>query len=101
MKTLVSKDALTRMAVWGVSVITVKMTQVNAFVRKHFVHLISVIAFIALLSPRIAASVRARNALYDQLDASSLSLFLMMLSAAIQCGIEAFRGIIRRPKPLL
>jgi predicted Na+-dependent transporter len=84
-----------------VSVITLKTTQVNAFVRKHFVHLISVLAFVAFLTPGIAASVRAHKALYDQLDASSLSLFLMMLSASIQCGIEAFRGIIRRPKPLL
>src|SRR5262245_9236143 len=84
-----------------VSVVTVKMTQVNAFVRKHFVHLISVIALVAFLSPRIAASVRAHKTLYDQLDASSFSLFLMMLSAAIQCGIEAFHGIVRRPKPLL
>jgi len=84
-----------------VSAATVKMTQVNAFVRKHFVHLISVIALAAFLSPGIAASVRVHKALYGQLDASGLSLFLMMLSAAIQCGMEAFRGIIRRPKPLL
>ena len=83
------------------SVATVKMTQVNAFVRKHFVHLISVIALVAFLTPRIAASVRAHKALYDQLDASGFSLFLMMLSAAIQCSIKAFHGIIRRPKPLL
>src|SRR5262245_13686689 len=83
------------------SAVTVRMTQVNAFVRKHFVHLISIIAFVGFLSPRIAASMRAHKALYDQLDASSFSLFLMMLSAAIQCCIEAFRGIIRRPKPLL
>ena len=84
-----------------VSVVTAKMIQVNAFVRKHFVHLISVIAVVAFLTPRIAASVRGHKALYGQLDASSFSLFLMMLSAAIQCGIEAFHGIIRRPKPLL
>jgi predicted Na+-dependent transporter len=84
-----------------VSVVTVKMTRVNTFVRKHFVHLISVIAVVAFLSPRTAASVSAHKTLYGQLGASSLSLFLMMLSAAIQCGIEAFHGIIRRPKPLL
>jgi BASS family bile acid:Na+ symporter len=84
-----------------VSIVTVRMTQVNAFVRKHFVHLISFIALIALLSPRIAASVRSHKALYGQLDASGFSLFLMMLSAAIQCGMEAFRSIFRRPKPLL
>jgi len=84
-----------------VPLVTVKMTQVNAFVRKHFVHLISIIALVAFLTPHIAASVRTHKALYGQLDASSFSLFLMMLSAAIQCGIEAFHGIIRRPKPLL
>lgn len=81
--------------------VTMKMTQVNAFVRKHFIHLISVIAFVAFLTPGIAASVRAHKALYGQFDASSFSLFLMMLSAAIQCGTEAFHGIIKRPKPLL
>src|SRR5215475_8871700 len=78
-----------------------KMIQVNAFVRKHFVHLISIIAFLAFFTPRIAAWMRVHKALYGQLGASSVSLFLMMLSAAIQCGMEAFRGIIRRPKPLL
>jgi predicted Na+-dependent transporter len=83
------------------SVVTAKVTQVNAFVRKHFVHLISLIALFAFLVPQIAASVRTHKALYGQLDASSLSLFLMMLSAAIQCGVKAFHGIIRRPKPLL
>jgi hypothetical protein len=36
----------------GLAVVTAKMTQVNVFVRKHFVHLISVIAFVAFLSPR-------------------------------------------------
>jgi BASS family bile acid:Na+ symporter len=77
------------------------MTQVNAFVRKHFVHLISVIALAAFLSPGVAAAVRGYKTLYGQPYASSLSLFLMMLSAAIQCGVEAFHGIIRRPKPLL
>ena len=82
-------------------VVTLKMARVNAFVRKHFIHLISVIAFIAFLTPRIAASVRAHKVLYGQFDASSFSLFLMMLSAAIQCGTEAFHGIIKRPKPLL
>src|SRR5215471_20879570 len=84
-----------------VSVVTVKITQVNAFVRKHFVHLISVIALVAFLTPGIAAWVRAHKALYGQLDASGFSLFLMMLSAAIQCGFGAFRGVVTRPKPLL
>src|SRR5215468_3552521 len=94
-------QAMALMRAGMVSVATVKMTQVNAFVRKHFVHLISLIALVAFLTPRIAASVRAHKALSDQLDASSFSLFLMMLSAAIQCSIKAFHGIIRRPKPLL
>jgi hypothetical protein len=31
---------------------------------------------------------------FDQLDAVSFSLFVMILSAAIQCGIEALHGII-------
>jgi bile acid:Na+ symporter, BASS family len=89
------------MAASMASVGTLKITQVNAFVRKHFVHLISITALVAFLTPRIAASVRTHKALYGQLDASSFSLFLMMLSAAIQCGIEAFHGIIRRPKAIL
>jgi predicted Na+-dependent transporter len=39
--------------------------------------------------------------LHGQLDASGISLFLMMLSAAIQCGFGAFRGVVARPRPLL
>src|SRR5262245_26059191 len=97
----IAGQAKVLMGAGRVSVVPVKMTQGNAFVGKHFLHLVSVIAFVAFLSPRIAASARAHKALYDQLDASSFSLFLMMLSAAIQCDLEAFRGIIRRPKPLL
>jgi len=84
-----------------VSVVPVILSQVNAFVRRQFVHLISAIALVAFFTPGIAAFVRTHKALYGQLDASSFSLFLMMLSAAIQCGLEAFRVIMRRPKPLL
>ena len=36
--------------------------------------------------------------LHGQLDASGVSLFLMMLSAAIQCGFGAFRAVVARPK---
>jgi len=78
-----------------------RVIKVNAFVRKHFVHLISLTALIAFFTSGVAASVRTHKTLYGQLDASGFSLFLMMLSAAIQCGVGAFRGVITRPKPLL
>jgi BASS family bile acid:Na+ symporter len=78
-----------------------RVLTVNAFVRKHFVHLISAVALIAFLTPGVASSARTHKALYGQLDASGFSLFLMMLSAAIQCGFGAFRTVIARPKPLL
>ena len=74
---------------------------VNRYVRKHFVHLISLLAVVAFLTPGIAHSVRSHRVLYGQLDASGLSLFLMMLSAAIQCGFGAFKSVVARPKPLL
>ena len=74
---------------------------INGFVRKHFVHLISLIALLAFLTPGVSQSVRSHRLVYGQLDASGLSLFLMMLSAAIQCGFSAFRNVIARPKPLL
>jgi bile acid:Na+ symporter, BASS family len=74
---------------------------INAFVRKHFVHLISATALLAFLFPAVSDSVRAHKAFGGQLDASSLSLFFMMLSAAIQCGVAAFRGVVARPKALL
>jgi predicted Na+-dependent transporter len=78
-----------------------KVTAINTFVRKHFVHLISVCAVVACLTPSVSTSVRAHKALGGQLDASGISLFLMMLSAAIQCGFGAFKGVVARPKPLL
>ncbi|MCU1280465.1 MAG: hypothetical protein JWM53_4011, partial [bacterium] len=78
-----------------------RLLVVNTFVRKHFVHLISVLALIAFLTPGVSQSVRSHRLLYGQLDASGASLFLMMLSAAIQCGFGAFRSVVARPKPLL
>src|SRR5947209_6451367 len=74
---------------------------VNGFIRKHFVHLISFTAFVAFLVPGVSQSVRSHRVLNGQVDASGVSLFLMMLSAAIQCGFGAFRGVVTRPKPLL
>src|SRR5262245_7969588 len=63
-----------------------KLALVNGFVRKHFVHLISLLALIAFLTPGVSQALRARG----PLDASGASLFLMMLSAAIQCDFAAF-----------
>jgi len=77
------------------------LLSINAFVRKHFVHLISLLALIAFLTPRVSHAVRGVRLFHGQLDASGLSLFLMMLSAAIQCGFSAFRSVIARPRPLL
>jgi BASS family bile acid:Na+ symporter len=74
---------------------------VNTFVRKHFVHLISLLALIAFLTPGVSQAVRSHKIFYGQLDASGASLFLMMLSAAIQCGFGAFRSVVSRPRPLL
>ena len=73
---------------------------VNKFIRLHFVHLISLVAVAAFLTPHVAQTVRAHRLLHGQLDASGVSLFLMMLSAAIQCGFGAFRGVSRGPSPL-
>ena len=77
------------------------MLTVNTFVRKHFVHLISLLALVAFLTPGVSHAVRAHKLFYGQLDASGASLFMMMLSAAIQCGFGAFRSVVARPKPLL
>lgn len=77
------------------------LPKVNGFIRKHFVHLISLIALIGFFTPGVSHSIRAHKVIYGQLDASGFSLFLMMLSAAIQCGFSAFRGVVARPKPLL
>lgn len=74
---------------------------VNTFVRKHFVHFISLLALIAFLTPGVASEVRSHRLLDGQLDASGVSLFLMMLSAAIQCGFSAFRTVAARPRALI
>jgi predicted Na+-dependent transporter len=77
-----------------------RVARINAFVRKHFVHLISVTALVAFLTPAISTEVRSHR-LGGEIDASGISLFLMMLSAAIQCGFGAFKSVVSRPKPLL
>ena len=77
------------------------LVTINSFVRRHFVHLISLVALLAFLTPGFSESVRAHKALGGDLDASGVSLFLMMLSAAIQCSFGAFRGVVSRPKPLI
>src|SRR5215831_640702 len=73
----------------------------NTFIRSHFVHLISLIALLAFLFPAAPQAVRAHRMLNGQLDASGVSVFLMMLSAAIQCRFGALAGVVARPKPLL
>jgi BASS family bile acid:Na+ symporter len=78
-----------------------RLSRINTFIRSHFVHLISLLALLAFLTPGLAKTVRAHRLFAGQLDASGLSLFLMMLSAAVQCGLSAFRTVLRRPKPLL
>jgi BASS family bile acid:Na+ symporter len=78
-----------------------KLLTINAFVRKHFVHLISLLALVAFLTPGVSQSMRSHRLLGGQIDASGISLFLMMLSAAIQCGFGAFRGVVARPRALL
>lgn len=73
---------------------------VNKFIREHFVHLISLVALAAFFTPGISSSVRAHRFLWNQVDASGVSLFLMMLSAAINCSFGAFRGVLARPRAL-
>ena len=79
----------------------IRVIDVNRFVRRYFVHLISLIALAAFVTPRITQSLRGHRLFGGQLDASGLSLFMMMLSAAIQCDYRAFRRVVERPKPLL
>jgi BASS family bile acid:Na+ symporter len=78
----------------------IRVIDVNRFVRRYFVHLISLIALLAFLTPRITQSLRAHRLFEGQLDASGISLFMMMLSAAIQCDYRAFRRVVSKPKPL-
>lgn len=77
------------------------LPKVNAFVRNHFVHLISIVAVLAFVTPKWAQSIRAHRLFDDQLDASGVSLFMMMVSAAIQCSFGAFRRVLARPRALL
>ena len=74
---------------------------INGFVRKHFVHLISAVSLLAFLVPSVSQSLRSHKAVHGHLDASGISLFMMMLSAAIQCGFAALRSVFTRPRPLL
>lgn len=92
---------MSRAAVTAAPAAPKRMVAVNTFIRKHFVHLISICAVLAFVTPGVSTNVRAHKALGGELDASGVSLFLMMLSAAIQCGFSAFRGVVARPKPLL
>ena len=73
----------------------------NAFIRRHFVHFISLTALLAFLFPGVSQGMRAHRLFNGQLDASGVSVFLMMLSAAIQCGFGALARVVARPKPLL
>jgi predicted Na+-dependent transporter len=73
----------------------------NSFIRRRFVRLISFIALLAFFTPDVARTARAHGLLHGQVDASGVSLFLMMLSAAIQCSFAALRAVLTRPKPLL
>jgi BASS family bile acid:Na+ symporter len=76
------------------------LVSINAFIRRRFVHLISACALLAFLTPGISAAMRTPRALGGQLDASGVSLFLMMLSAAVQCSLSAFKNVITRPRAL-
>jgi bile acid:Na+ symporter, BASS family len=77
------------------------VSRTNAFVRKYFVHIISVVAVLAFFTPAVSSSVRAQRLFGDQTDASGISLFMMMLSAAVQCSFGSLRKVVTRPKPLL
>ena len=77
------------------------LSAVNTFIRSHFVHLISLTALLAFLFPGVSEGVHGQRVLNGQIDASGVSVFLMMLSAAIQCGFGALAGVLARPKPLL
>lgn len=79
----------------------IRVIDVNRFVRRYFVHLISLIALLAFVTPGISRSLRAHRLFEGQLDASGISLFMMMLSAAIQCDYRAFRRVVSHPRPLL
>ena len=78
-----------------------RVGRVNVFVRRYFVHLISLLAIIAFLTPGVSQTLRAHRLFEGQLDASGASLFMMMLSAAVQCDFRAFRRVVAQPKPLM
>jgi len=78
-----------------------RVSLVNRFIRDHFVHLISLLALLAFLTPGVSRAVRGVHFLGGQEDASGLALFLMMLSAAIQCSLGSFRDVLFRPRPLV
>jgi len=77
---------------------TARIAPINAFIRRHFVHLISVVSLLSFLVPNVSHAMRRPH--LGVLDASGVSLFLMMLSAAIQCSFGALRGVFGRPRPL-
>jgi predicted Na+-dependent transporter len=74
------------------------VVRLNGFVRRHFVHLISAVSLLAFLVPEASRAMRAPH--LGQLDASGAALFLMMLSASIQCSVGALRAVFTRPRPL-
>jgi bile acid:Na+ symporter, BASS family len=78
-----------------------RVLAINQFLREHFVHLISLLALLAFLTPGVSRVVREVQLLDGRVDASGVSLFLMMLSAAIQCSLGAFRRVVARPRPLV
>jgi bile acid:Na+ symporter, BASS family len=77
-----------------------RLVALNGFVRRRFVHLVSVVSLVSFVVPEASQALRA-PALGPGLDASGLSLFFMMLSAAIQCSASSLRGVFARPRPLL
>ncbi len=85
----------------GTAISAPGINRINGFVRKHFVHLISLVSLFAFLTPGVSQSVRAHKLWSGRIDASGASLFLMMLSASMQCGFGAFRSVVARPKALL
>jgi bile acid:Na+ symporter, BASS family len=53
------------------------------------------------VTPGVSQTMRAHRLFAGELDASGVSLFMMMLSASIQCDFRAFRRVVAEPKPLL
>lgn len=80
---------------------TPRVLAANRFLRGYFVHLLSLLALVAFLTPGASRAVREVQFLAGWVDASGLALFLMMLAAAIQCSLGAFRNVVARPRPLV